>query len=811
MNAIEILESRIALAGAINATTAIFTDVDGDLVTVKFSKPIAQQVLYTTTFGAPSISGSEQLLRIDLINVAPAAAKGVNITFTAVPKDGNGDGIKDGDGKVNVGEIRAFGKQLGAVSVPGDLGSIDAGTGGPGAVALGSLKVQSLGEYGLATGAADLVSSLGGSVGSISIEGNLRDASILISAAGSVANLGTLAVGGSVIGGDSNATGFVTAGAIGIVNIRGDIVGGAGDNSGRISVPGKIASLTVGGSLLGYRGDNSGTVRAGELGTARIGRDLVGGTRTGFGNGLDSGVIEVAGKLGRLSLGGSVLAADATGSARIKVGGDAGSITIAGSLVGGWADGVEFNGLVEVTGKLTKLHLGGSILGGQADFSAGVFAGTLVTATIRGDVRGGVGDSTGQVSANSIGTLSIGGSLIGGSDPDPSDSDLDGITSGNVISGAGIARLSIGGDIHGGSGIASGGVVASTIGVLTVRGSITGGPGDSSGSILTTGKIGTIQVGGDLIGGARNKDSGQIAGRGGIAKVVIGGSVVGALNGHGSGVIDGGTGRIDVLTIGGDLRGGMVNSVLPEINSGSIHARELGAVTIGGSVIAGVKLSSGTIARAGWINADEQIGSLTVKGGVIGDESNPVVITAGGKAPIAPTIARPEPGIGAITIGGTVDHTFILAGYNKNSIAVSADASVGAVKVGGDWIASYLTAGVQPGADLLFGTADDRVLRGGEDFGAGPVRDNLSISKIASIVIGGQIKSGYFPAFASTAGNQTYGFVAQHIGSFKYGGIVVPLKAGPSNDTFAVGTARPLGASRSSLNTDGFAMHVFEV
>jgi hypothetical protein len=60
-------------------------------------------------------------------------------------------------------------------------------------------------------------------------------------------------------------------------------------------------------------------------------------------------------------------------------------------------------------------------------------------------------------------------------------------------------------------------------------------------------------------------------------------------------------------------------------------------------------------------------------------------------------------------------------------------------------------------------------------------------------------------------GNPTYPFVAQQIGSFSYGGIVVPLTAGASNDTFALGKARPLGSSRSPLNADGFDTHVFEV
>ena len=49
------------------------------------------------------------------------------------------------------------------------------------------------------------------------------------------------------------------------------------------------------------------------------------------------------------------------------------------------------------------------------------------------------------------------------------------------------------------------------------------------------------------------------------------------------------------------------------------------------------------------------------------------------------------------------------------------------------------------------------------------------------------------------------------MGAFKYGGVTLALLAGPKNDTFAAGNAHPVGPSLSPANTDGFAMHVYEV
>ena len=75
---------------------------------------------------------------------------------------------------------------------------------------------------------------------------------------------------------------------------------------------------------------------------------------------------------------------------------------------------------------------------------------------------------------------------------------------------------------------------------------------------------------------------------------------------------------------------------------------------------------------------------------------------------------------------------------------------------------------------------------------------------MASIVIGGQVR-------ASPGANNVFGFAAEEVGAFKYNGITVPLTAGASSDTFALGKTRLVGSSLSTTNADGFAVHVFEV
>jgi hypothetical protein len=88
------------------------------------------------------------------------------------------------------------------------------------------------------------------------------------------------------------------------------------------------------------------------------------------------------------------------------------------------------------------------------------------------------------------------------------------------------------------------------------------------------------------------------------------------------------------------------------------------------------------------------------------------------------------------------------------------------VKVAGDWTASTVAAGVDPGVDQRFATADDVAAKS---------PPSELFSRIASITIGGQVRG-------TPAANDHFGFVAQEIGSLSIDGKKFPLTSGPSND-----------------------------
>jgi len=200
-------------------------------------------------------------------------------------------------------------------------------------------------------------------------------------------------------------------------------------------------------------------------------------------------------------------------------------------------------------------------------------------------------------------------------------------------------------------------------------------------------------------------------------------------------------------------------------------------VFIGGSVFAGVDTSSGSLTKCGSIRAGNDIGSLVVKGSLVGNSANPVVISARGQATPG---ASADVAIGKISIGGRVELTNILAGYDTGLNPADGDAEIGRVKVAGDWIASNLAAGVRnPGADDAAGGTGinaDNVNFGDihdVEFGLG------SITRIASIVIGGQVQG-------TVSGNDHFGFVAGEIGSLRIAGALIRLTANIENRALGV-------------------------
>lgn len=592
---IEILEARIAPAAAfVSPTTAIYDDVDGDHVTVKFTKSILTS---NNVASVVQVNGTGQLTLIDLTGVA-SAAQGTGISVTAKLAG-------DGDGFVHVGQINATGIDLGAVTIHGDLGRVLAGTGSPSIPALKSLSAQSLGRFGILTGSPQLESDIVGALGKLSVKGDVAGAFVNVTGGGS-GKIGSVTIGGSLLGTRTSHSGsIISTGDIGPVKIAGDMVGGSQPQSGYIKTNGKLLSVTIGGSLLGGPLFDTGEIISdGDLGPVKIGHNFQGGP--------------------------------AFHSGRISTGANA---------------------------KLASVTIGGSLIGGSGDHS-----GEITTLDKVGPVK-------------------------------------------------------IGGNIQGGSGTHSGWLnVLGALGTVTVGGSLLGGTGSNSGEILSTSTMGAVKIAGDIVGGSNS--------------------------------------------------GGASLDQSGNISSGNL----LASVFVGGSIRAGVNDTGGTLTHNASIAAG-RIGPMTVKGGITGSIGatgggsivTPVFITASGRInPSATPDATKDVAIAKISIGGRVERAAILAGYDYADLSAPSpadgDAQIGAVKIGGDWVASSLVAGVQnsgnTGTDFShFGNASDLVIGSG----------NAIISaKIASITIGGQV-------IGSAVGGEHFGFAAEQIGSFKAGGAIIPL------------------------------------
>ena len=208
--------------------------------------------------------------------------------------------------------------------------------------------------------------------------------------------------------------------------------------------------------------------------------------------------------------------------------------------------------------------------------------------------------------------------------------------------------------------------------------------------------------------------------------------------------------------------------VRSDIRDASLTASgRIGIARVLGSFIGG-KLSAGL-----------DLGSLNVGGGIAGSAASPVVISAVGVGGAAvPTL---DLAIGSIHVGGSVEFLRILAGYDSAGIGKNADASIGSIAVGADWRASTALAGVGAGPDGFEGTSDDKVLAG-----AGVQNRPGSISKIASIVIGGR-------ALGSIAAGDNFGIRAEKIGEARIGGVALPFTPGAHGaaDFFLVGGTGP--------------------
>jgi hypothetical protein len=219
------------------------------------------------------------------------------------------------------------------VNVHGDLGAIDAGTAAMNTVGLKSLTVQSLGFFGLSTGAPDLGSDISGTLGALNVSGDVRQAHVF--ALGG--KMGSVTIGGSLFGGTTTSSGEIFGSAgIGMVKIGQDIQGGSGSDSGIVFTSGSIAGASVGGSLIGGSSNDSGKIISnGKMSVVTIGQDIQGGTgaRTGeIATDGDLGVLKIGGDLRGGSISGTTASLDTSGYIEAK---HIDSVTVGGSIVAG--------------------------------------------------------------------------------------------------------------------------------------------------------------------------------------------------------------------------------------------------------------------------------------------------------------------------------------------------------------------------------------------------------------------------------------------------------------------------------------------
>jgi hypothetical protein len=403
--------------------------------------------------------------------------------------------------------------------------------------------------------------------------------------------------------------------------------------------------------------------------------------------------------------------------------------------------------------------VGGSVIGGSAASTGEmVCQGSMGPVTIGGSLVGGAGVSSGNIGGSSLASFTLHGSLLGGA----------GEFSANLFTGGNMGPVTIGGDILGGAGrdsaeISPGGNLAR----LTVGGSVVGGAGDESATVFGGhGNMGPVLIRGDLRGGTGNQTAELFAPKN-LASLVIGGSLIGGATDFSGSVFVLGT--LGPVSIAGNLQGGSATGTASLVDAGHLQGGRIVSVHIGGSIIAGTDTTSGDFHGNGAILALNDLGPVTVTGSLIGNSTNPVVISARGQA-VVPTGSTADVAIASLTVGGRVEFADILAGYNENLAAVNPDAQVGAVKVGGDWVASNLAAGVDAGSDGLFGTADDILSTG--------TNNARILASIASVTIQGQ-------ALGTVGGSDHFGIVAQKIGALSVGGTLLPLTSG--TDVLALG------------------------
>lgn len=433
------------------------------------------------------------------------------------------------------------------------------------------------------------------------------------------------------------------------------------------------------------------------------------------------------------------------GDGRVNIGSlDATGLNLGAVKVGGTLERINAgsnDAVIPAVKSLDVLGFGLAPGANQLGTTISTISGNLPLVKIKGDIIGSNLTITGKV-----GTAIISGSLIGS----------DGPSTGYFCIQGESKSVTVLGSVIGGEGSSSGGLILTgQNNIVKVGGSVVGGSGGFSGRVQVNagGKaLTSLAVAGSLVGGDGGT-SGTIA-FGKATAVTLGGSVV-AGDGAGSGNVSG-TSAVAFKIAGSVIGGGGVNSA-------SVAPGVVSTFTLGGSVVGG-KPASDYSGQLHFATAK----SVLIKGGVIGQQgSAPALIGFAGKS--APATAAESVAVASLTIKGSVANAEILFGEGFPGTIDKGNVAAGKISIGGDFLASSITAGIAPGSDGFYGTSDD------------VVDGNTSIrSAIASIIIKGR-------ATGTPSDGDQYGIVAEKLGSVMIAGRKLALNAS-AQDSILVGS-----------------------
>ena len=532
--------------------------------------------------------------------------------------------------------------------------------------------------------------------------------------------------------------------------------------------------------------------------------------------GNDLGAVKIDGDLGAIDAGNPAKTAAAVASLTVMSLGDLGTTTGAPDLQSDF-DGAlgklvvaqdvkhAYVKVVDASGKLKAnlgaVSIGGDLIGGAVANAGYLYADNLIGAvTIGGDLLGGTADKTGRIASGhpfstktGLGAVKILGSLKGSS----------GVDSGTIFSNSALASLFVGMNLEGGTSSGAGNVFfnekpASKITIVHdfIGGKIPDGSGGffNTGEITASGGIGSLFVGGSILGGAVTNlgtakfgsvtvigsveggdadFSGSIYNRGATGAVKIGGNLKGGA-GDETGILYFGTstgGKVASVTIEGSVLGGAGTI------SGNIGLfYDAGKISIGGSVVGDVGELSGTI------NSFGSVGSITI-----------AMNLQGGTGPVSGMINPPASTnfyIGKLEIGGSM-----IGNIGVRSGSVWSLGTIGTMTVGGSVSSGTGTAsgGIRANDTIksltvehdVTGSTTDPVYitGGGVDFFTNQPEASVALGKVvikgnvvhAKILAGWDAKADQMSAFshrpAAVNGDASIGSVEVR-GSWTAGDIV---------------------------------------